>query len=87
MHIRHPLHLAGKFHDRRIIPRRGFHKATGAEFGEHFPLNPAFFGFYRLAFSGGVRCPVRGSLRFNPALLTGSQGLRDICGHSASGSR
>ncbi len=49
MHIRHPLYFTGKFHDRRVIPRRSFHKATGAEFGEHFPLNPAFFGFYRLA--------------------------------------
>ncbi|VFS60069.1 Uncharacterised protein [Kluyvera cryocrescens] len=73
MHIHHALHLAGELHDRRIISRRGFHKATGAELREHAPLNPAFFRFHRLALSGGVRGAVGRFLRFNPALLAGSQ--------------
>ena len=81
MNPRHALHLAGKLHHRRTVAAFGFHKATGAQFGEHFTLNAAFLAPHRLALSRGIRGAVGCLLALNALLLTGSQLFRNLSRH------
>jgi hypothetical protein len=61
---------AGKLHHRRTVAAFGFHKAVGAQFGEHFALNPAFLAPHRLALSRRIRGAVGCLLALDALLLT-----------------
>ena len=78
MHPRHALHLAGKLHHRRTVAAFGFHKATGAQFGEHFTFNPTFLAPHRLALSCRIRGAVGCLLALDTLLLTGTQLFRNL---------